>query len=101
MKFYVTYDVTSPDSTEQGEAIERGYTAPGGWTYQDPEGAEWTLRDLFSRFGRGGLSEGDGESLSTPDGEIDYRSGEVTRYTLHRPEGCTASSWARVEAILG
>ena len=97
MKFYVTFDTVSPDC--DGEAIARGWAGPRGWRYEEREGSEWTLRELVSYFGRGGLSEGDGESLSGAS-EIDYRTACETRYTVHRPEAITPASWARVEAIL-
>ena len=99
MNFYVTYERYTSESLEAGTADDMGYFARGGWEYPESEGTEWDLADLVQEF-KGWVYCDDGETLRNADAVIDYKRGEETWYTIHRPANITDSSWERVVRLL-
>jgi len=109
-QFFVTYEIVTPESAENGEAAEGGFAMPGGWQYELPADccgaaagafkAQHAL-DLRSAVGMMGSVEDSGLWFSETEGRVDYQDGSETRYSLHCPESITASSYRRIARLLG
>jgi hypothetical protein len=104
-RFSVTYDVVTPESVVDGDVAEPGFASPGGWKHSDR--ARMSLREAISAAGfrhysrkYGAGFEDGGRAWYTVDPDVDYRTGEDTRYAIHPPENITASSYRRVTRIL-
>jgi hypothetical protein len=88
LTFTVTFEVTTPESAEVGDADTRG-------VYED----DLLLRDVVRKYGRGTLVDS-GRCFSTVDPERDYSSGSETYYSVHPPAGITPASYRRIARIL-
>jgi hypothetical protein len=107
-RFRVTYDITTPESAEQGDLADSGFAHPGGWKFpaDDPGPHEMTLREAIEACGlypsrRGGLGFEDcGRWFATVDADQDYRTGEDTRYAIHPPRTITRASYRRLRRYL-
>jgi hypothetical protein len=106
MSFTVTYSIITPESAEDGEAAEMGYALPGGWhdaievAMKQPEGT-YDLRLREAAEWCGGPFIDCGSWFDVADVREDYRTGEVTSYSLHPPKGITPSSYRRLARLLG
>lgn len=114
--FTFTYDKVTPESAEQGDTSDNGFYDPDGareYSLRVPEieanvrknpkdyHVQWkpgelrhalkTARDL------GCCSEDSGRWFSSGDPDIDYRTGEDTRYAFHI-DGVTPSTYRRIGA---
>jgi hypothetical protein len=105
-RFSVTYEITTPESAEAGDAAEAGFASSGGWKHDDR--ALMDLRSAISncgyypraaRPGCGGF-EDCGRWFATLDADQNYRTGEETRYALHPPADITPASYARLRRYL-
>jgi hypothetical protein len=99
-RFRVTYDITTPESAEQGDYAESGFAHPGGWKYPatDPGPHEMTLREAIRTAGGG--FEDCGRWWSTTDPSQNYRTGEDTYYSIHPPRDITPASYRRITRLL-
>lgn len=94
-RFNVTFETITPESAEQGDFADSGYMA-----------SDVPLREALSAIGRwytrsrGAGLEDAGRWFNTIDDEIDYRTGEHTRYAIHPPKGITPASYRRVARVL-
>ena len=102
-RFYVTYDVVTPESAEYGDTAEYGFASPGGWRTADrPEPV--TLREAIKTCGLYpwrydptiGPFEDSGTWFTTIDADQDFRTGEHTTYSIHPPRDITLSSYNRI-----
>ena len=102
--FRVTYDVVTPESAENGDYADSGFAAPGGWKFaaDDPGPHEMTLREALDTCGMhgGGGFEDSGRWFSTVDPDVNYSTGEDTRYSIHPPRNITPASYARLRRYL-
>lgn len=100
--FQVTYDVTTPESAENGEYAESGYVVPGGWRFSASMAANdvvsMSLRDAVQLAGGG--FEDSGRWFTTVDTETNYRTGAETRYSIHPPRTITPASYRRLARLL-
>ena len=80
LKISETYEIWDEESSEIGETNNRGYS------YQDEE---MTFSELVRTIRFGGFSQPSDTSLcgsfwlSDPDGNVNYRTGEMTFSALH------------------
>lgn len=108
---WITYDLISPESAEEGDVEERGYYAPGGWTFPDPGytgerarefGADNALSvDEVLRWAqdRGPWHGERGTYYDEGDPDTDYSTGEETRYAVHFE--VSPGTLKRIERLLG
>lgn len=98
LEWYVTYDIVTPESAEDGEADERGWINASGWHLEDrPE--PMSLREALRRCGPG--FENSGRWFTESSSDTDYRTGSEETRSLHPPPQITPSSYARVARLLG
>jgi hypothetical protein len=103
--FFVTYDIVTPESAEQGDAAESGFASPGGWHHDDrPEPV--TLKEALRIVGYGGRPacgafDDGGWGFYATDRDQDYRTGEETSYAIHPAITITPASYRRVRRLLG
>ena len=120
-EFRLTAEAISEESSEAGEAAERGWLTSWGDLADEYLESSWNLRDLVDLFGRGYRPEGDGSTLprwltfeaSSDDvlGPSDGWSflsellcGEEAiggSISVHRPGWVSDASWLRVCRLLG
>jgi hypothetical protein len=117
MKLHVTFDTISQESGADGDHDSGGYVDPAGYTCEplSPEVADmgWTLREALDRFALScDVVERSQDSVYGYPG-CDFWldswltdlpcSGEMIGATLavHRPDGMTAATWARICRLLG
>jgi len=105
MRFTVTYSIITPESAEDGEAVEHGYAFPGGHdpievAMKQPEGT-YDLRLREAAEWCGGPFINCGSWFDVADAVENYRTGEVTSYSLHPPKDITPSSYRRLARLLG
>lgn len=103
MKWRVTYEVVTPESSEHGDAEERGFIDARGLCVEAIIGAqtpnvEMTLRDALALCDP---QEDCGRWLCEVDGSTDYQTGAVTTRALHPPQGITAASYRRLCRLVG
>lgn len=96
--FNVTYDLVTPESTEQGDYAESGFLGKDlpfrdavklfnyerDWTYI--EANEWPLRS---------------PRWFTDYGEVQFASGNTRAVSLHLPDTITPSSRLRIARLIG
>lgn len=115
MKFHLTYDIVTEESSRQGDFAYNGYVTRDGNTprkrnYIPKRPAEFTLREaielLKDRQGSGPV-EADccPVSLESPPRWFNYGGsldeyGESTTVSLHLPKNTTPSSRMRVAKLL-
>ena len=97
-----TYSVITPESAEDGDIAESGY---------EFEDVEYTFSELVRElrdFSELSSSNSDGnirDWVSTSSEDIvDYRTGEVTEYSLHysrKNPACNAKYWAKALRAAG
>jgi hypothetical protein len=103
-KFRVTYEIVTPESSEDGEVEERGFVLPGEWNI-DLESAlkdktgDYTA-DLRSALRLCCPSEDCGAWFAESDGREDYRTGAIETRSLHPPGNITAASYRRLRRLL-
>lgn len=95
----VTYEIVTPESSEHGEAEERGYCYVGEWHFDEP--APMTLRDALKCC----CPSVDCGRWFADESPIHNRAyfehcHEETR-ALHPPRNITAASYRRVARLLG
>jgi hypothetical protein len=102
--FNITYDVVTHESAERGDFAEIGFVAPGGreipvgdCDLQDKLTLAWDLRSAVRTMG---ICENSGHWFTEADGRVDYRTGAVTRYSLHPPKNITEASYGRLYRLL-
>ena len=82
-----TYEVWDEDSLEAGDTDDKGFE------YEDREfDSLWDMADEIRDAGATEPSDSSGGSrtwYTTPDGEVDYRTGERTYYAFH-PDNLSA-----------
>lgn len=104
----ITYEIITPESAEHGDAEERGFIEPQFGLRVPIEEAlddslwpaaslEWSVRAAEIRLGRNALTDVGGWFEET-DGSTNYRTGAVTRESLH-PGKVTASTYTRLKEI--
>lgn len=106
----ITYEIITPESSEHGDAEERGFVEPrfnihvpieevmaNPLDWPD-ESLEWTLSDADQFLGREGM-EDSGRWFNSIDPCRDYSTGEEKFYSLHPPAGITPASYARLARI--
>ncbi|MFM1566061.1 MAG: hypothetical protein ACKJRP_03965 [SAR86 cluster bacterium] len=99
-----TYDTVTPESAENGDVAECGFITPGFWRYpniEDYERKQWAIGDLaylidFAKYL--GITF-DGHDFYSVDPDINYRTGEETRYGMHI-DGVTPATEARIARLL-
>lgn len=98
--FRVTYDITTPESAENGEAAESGFVEPGGWRHAlGNESAEgMTLREALELCSP---QEDCGRWFTETDGRDNYVTGANEMRALHPPRSITPASYARLKRLLG
>ncbi len=120
MKLFITFDTTTQDSAENGEASCSGFVDPAGFTAEalSPEVADmgWTLSEVLDRV-RSSADHCEAHERSIycfpgsdfwldswlgclPTHEDD---GEMigASFAVHKPDSMTAGSWRRVCRLLG
>ena len=97
-RFFVTYEIVTPESAENGEAEEVGYVLPGGWHAND-RGDGMTLREAMQLC----CPQEDCGRWWTEIGEdrCDYGTGAVEARAIHPAAGITRASYGRVSRLLG
>jgi hypothetical protein len=96
-RFFVTFETVTPESAEHGDAESRGYAMPGGWHFDESDGAELSLSEAIGMLS---CAEDCGAWWQETDGRIDYKTGAETRYSLHPPRNITAASYRRITRLL-
>jgi len=105
-KFRVTYQVVTEESAQDGNFAEHGYALPGGYKFsiKDVSARPNPISDyemsLREAIGISVFPEDSGNWFSSVDGEMDYRTGDVTTYALHPPRNITKASYARLKRLL-
>lgn len=103
----VSYEVTTQESAEQGDAESRGFVMPGEWRTDIEEALkaeslfDMTLREAVALLGAPLEDCGNGRDMREMDGRQNYATGAEELRTLHAPENITAASFARVYRLLG
>ena len=77
MKYSITYETWDEDSIEVGETDDKGFEV------QDEEIDMDGIIGVIEEFAFYQNNNSHGFSLSTMDGDIDYRTGETTYRTIH------------------
>ncbi len=101
-----TFDVVTPESAEQGEFAETGTDIDRmGLTFKE------LVRELreYSEASTYQCTEADARTYSncpwvTSEGDTNYRTGEVTRYSLHlddRKDARQRRYWAKALRVAG
>jgi hypothetical protein len=103
-RFHVTYEIVSHASAEHGDVEERGYAMPHGWKFEldtmSDEDIKTCALDLRSAAGMVNYVQDCGRWFAEIDGDEDYKTGDVTFYSLHPPENITAASYRRLSKLL-
>lgn len=109
-KFFVTYEIVSPESAENGEACERGFMMPGDWRIKlEPhvygEAASKVRNDcaLDLRSAVGLVDAGCedcGQWFTEIDSRFDYEAGNDELRSLHPPDNITSASYGRLKRLL-
>lgn len=116
-----TYDKITPESASEGDVSEAGRYEPGGWFYPlscyggDAENDKGTAKNWKPGDLRAALKSARDLGISEPsqfptitsphawftsaDGDLDYSTGEETRYSLH-VDGATVATLNRIARIL-
>lgn len=114
MKFNLTYDIVTEESSQQGDFAYNGYitanrTCPRKRNYIPKNPAEFTLREAIDILTRqGGMVTADCCPVSLEclprwfncGGDMHWRTGESTTFALHLPESVTPSSAIRIARLL-
>lgn len=101
--FYVTYDIVTPESAEEGDIAENGFVTPGGG--RDPVAivpmgaADYamTLRDAVHVAGE--PSYDCGRWFEVEPYCEDYRTGAEVSFAIHPPRNVTPSSYVRLRRL--
>lgn len=110
-KWHVTYEIVTPESAADGEAAEHGYFLYGGWHHpidqimaMEPKEREEEMdclgMDLRTALHCVGSLEDCGRWFAEIDSDIDWRTGEGERRSLHPPKNITPASYERVRRLL-
>jgi len=118
VKASITYDITTPESAEEGCTAEHGWWMPGGWEHalEDDDGYHDDVLEAAQKGDfdleigeaiRAAIDHGcievqnNGKSLSAYSlGENqDMHTGGYTRHCLHI-DGCSEGSIKRIERLL-
>lgn len=103
--FRVTYEIVTADSASEGDCAEHGFVLPGNW-HVDTETAVadkdgdycMSLREALDLCS--GSLEDSGNWFSQIDCDIDYRTGDEERRSIHPPDRITAASYRRLKRLL-
>ena len=109
--WYVTYQIVTPESAEDGEAAEHGYFLYGGWHHDidkimamsdDEREAEMQALGMDLRTALDCVSclEDSGRWFSESDPRLNYRDGSDETRSLHPPDNITPASYERVKRLL-
>jgi hypothetical protein len=119
MRAWITYDIITEESAIIGDAAERGYYAPGGWTFPQDfnmygeeaakfrdnnaltfhEVMRWAMERGGRWLGQNGtyyLEPNNDEFEETEDGN----SGNIS-YAIHFDDNISNGSLRRIERMLG
>lgn len=96
-KFNVTYSIVTPESAEDGDYAESGFSAEGVSLREALNACQVWPSNPRLTCSSSRPSRGDWFSAE-PD--LDYRTGEETTYSLHPPRNITAASFARLVRLL-
>ena len=102
--FFITYETVTPESAEHGDAAERGFLHPNGGrdsleTMGERDAYAFPLSSV--PFHLGYVEDCGSWFAETGSDREDYRTGAVTRYSLHPPHDITPSSYRRLARALG
>lgn len=108
-RFFVTYEQTTPESSEHGDYSDLGYIMPGEWRFSThdapcgPAFKAWaepyalTLSEALSICGSLDTKHHNGRTFYGHNADtICYRTGTDETRALHVPANITAASLARV-----
>lgn len=93
--FNITYEVTTDESAEHGDAEETGF-----------RGQDITLRDAWNILRWEGYAEANDSCTATASwltfyGDRDMHDGSFTNLSLHFPDTLTRSTRARIARLFG
>jgi hypothetical protein len=109
--FFVTYDIVSDESAENGDTESAGFIVPGNWHYElpaDMRGANagafkaehaMTLREAIRLVGCLEDTSG-GRWYTEADARQDYATGSWETRALHLPDNVTPASARRIARVL-
>lgn len=106
----ITYDVVTEESAQDGDTSDNGFWLPGGWKHslgiegnlEDARngGFDFEFKDAMREARDHGCHEDGGSAFYSVDPDIDYGTGEETRYAFHPPDKVTRASYQRIKRWL-
>lgn len=103
--FTVTYEIISPESSEDCDNDETGFVLPGDWLVPIDEAMADKDRDLTMSLREAlDLAQPNEDSgrwfTETGSGRCDYATGIQEFRAIHPPENITPSSYRRIKRLL-
>lgn len=92
--FHVTYERITEESAESGEAEEQGYELENVSLGEAVDFLRWQGGHVEANCSRGPAD------WFTWYGEMDYKTGDYTNYSLHIPKHVTTASRKRIARYL-
>ena len=104
-RFFVSYDVVTPESAEFGDFAERGSVDRYGYRWpvepdpakRNPDDCGMTLREALNLCNP---QEDAGHWFAEVDGRENYQTGASERRALHPPRNITPASYGRLARLL-
>ena len=100
--FYVTYEIVTPESVEQGDAEERGYYHPGGGrdALESVDNVTDYAMDLRTALRHCDPAYDSGRWFDSHPYTEDFQTGAELSTSLHPPRNITPASYARLKRLV-